>query len=56
MEDNRHGAEALAVAAIVLIGIGFLVRWLRNRRTPPASPDAEAAWRDPREGRGRLVP
>ena len=56
MEDNRHGAEALAVAGVVLIAIGFLIRWLMNRRTPSASPDAEAAWRDPGEGRGRLVP
>jgi hypothetical protein len=56
LEDNQHGAEALAVAGVLLIGIGFLVRWLTNRRRPPASPDPEAAYRDPGEGRGRLVP
>ena len=54
--DNRHGAEALAVAGLVLVGIGFVVRLLAERRRPPASPDPEAAWRDPREGRGSLVP
>jgi hypothetical protein len=56
MEDNRHGAEALAVAGVVLIGIGFLVRLLMNRRTPPASPLPETERSEVREGRGRLVP
>jgi hypothetical protein len=55
LEDNQHGAEALAVAGVVLIGIGFLVRWLTKRRPHPAPPP-QAGERDFREGRGRLVP
>jgi hypothetical protein len=56
VEDNQHGAEAIAAAGMVLVAIGFLVRWLINRRTTPTSLDPEGVWHDPREGRGRLVP
>ncbi len=56
LEDNQHGAEALAVGGVVLIAIGFLVRWLMNRRTPPAPPLPETERDNVPEGRGRLVP
>ena len=54
VEDDQHGAEALAVAGLALIAIGFLVRWMLKRRPhPDLSPQAEeGAFR---EGRGRLV-
>ena len=54
-EDNQHGAEALAVVGAILVGVGFLVRWLMNRRTPPP-PLPETERYTPPEGRGRLVP
>jgi hypothetical protein len=56
VEDDRHAAEALALVGVVLIGIGFAVRWLMNRRPPPAPPLPETERYDAPEGRGRLVP
>ena len=55
LEDNRHGAEALAVAGVVLVGIGFLVRLLIRRGAKPNVP-APATEGAATEGRGRLVP
>jgi hypothetical protein len=56
LEDTQHGGEGLAVAGLVVIAIGFLVRWLMNRRTPPAPPLPETERYTVPEGRGRLVP
>jgi hypothetical protein len=56
LEDNQHGAEGLAGAGVVLIAIGFLVRWLMNRPTPPAPPVPETERYTVPEERGRLVP
>jgi hypothetical protein len=55
VEDDRHAAEAIAAIGLVFIGIGFLVRWVMNRRTPPAPPVPETERYTIPEGRGRLV-
>jgi hypothetical protein len=56
VEDNQHGAEAIAAAGVVLVAIGFLIRWLRKRRTPPPPPLPDSERYGARARRGTLVP
>ena len=56
LEDNRHGAEAIAGGGILLLAIGTLVGWLMNRPPRPSPPVPETERDDVPEGRGRLLP
>jgi hypothetical protein len=61
LRDDRLTAEVLGAVGVVVIAIGFLVGRLMNRG-PHSDPPQQAGVgvfgeaRDPREGRGRLVP
>jgi hypothetical protein len=70
LEDNQHGAEAIAAAGAVLIGVGLLFRQLMKRDSHPGPPpragegdfrpsrarEGDEPTPDVRDGRGRLVP